>query len=468
MRKVVKILLAVALLPILLMGCSKGSSESADLVVIGGGGAGMSAALEASEGGAKVIILEKMEILGGNTIRSTGGFNAIGTTVQEEAGIEDNMDIYMGDLLKGDYTEYDESLVRVFAENSQNTYEWITGLGVDLSEVVNSAGNSVKRLHRPSGGAAVGIEITKVLSSTVEKDENITVKKATEAREIVLDDQGAVKAIKIKDKDGKESTIDTKAIVIATGSYGANPEMIEKYRADLKGFTTTNHSGAQGDGIRMAEEVGAELVKMDDITIHPTVAVDKGIMISEGVRGTGAIVVNHDGKRFVSESDPSNTISESIFSQDEKSAFIVFDDGIRNNMGAIETYIKQGIITEGETLEELGEKLGIKDLHAFKETVERYNGFVENGKDEDFDRPNIEATLKTGPFYGSKIAPAVHGTKGGIKITEKTEVVKNDESVIEGLFASGECTGGVRGVADSIIFGRVSGKSVLEYLAETK
>lgn len=475
-------LLIILMLSLTLIGCSSNNSveegkkdveevvgnellgEETDLVVIGGGGSGISAALEASKGGAKVVLLEKMAMLGGNTNRSTGGYNAIGTDIQENEGIVDSKEIYLNDVLKEDSSEYERLLAETFADNSLETYNWLKDLGLELSEVANSAGNSVKRLHRPEGGAAIGVEVVKVLKDAITEDENITVALNTSATKLLTSEDGSIVGVEYEDADGNKGSIKTKAVVIATGSYGNNPEIIEKYRPDLKGSITTNHPGATGEGILMAEEIGAELYNMDDITIHPTVNVDKGMMISEGVRGSGAIVINTDGERFIAEGDPSNAISEAIFSQDEAVAFVLFDQGVRENMAAIESYINQGLIVEADTLEELAEEIGIKDANKLVETVTRYNEFAANKKDEDFDRQNIEVELKTGPYYASKIAPAIHGVKGGIKINEKTEVIGVDGNIIEGLFSSGECTGGVRGVADSIIFGRIAGKTALNLI----
>lgn len=482
MKKVLSLILVMMIVPLILVGCNDGKLveegeisesqkgetealvEEADLIVIGGGGSGMSAALEASKAGAKVVILEKMNILGGNTIRSTGGYNAIGTDVQVAEGIDDNKEIYLKDVLKEDSTDYERMLAETFADNSLETYNWLKELGLKLTEVANSAGNSVKRLHRPEGGAAIGVEIVKLLKETVMEDEHITVALNTSATKLITGENGSVVGVEYKTDDGKIGTIKSKAVIIATGSYGNNPELIEKYRPDLKESITTNHPGATGEGILMAEEIGAELYNMDDITIHPTVNVDKGLMISEGVRGSGAIVVNTKGERFIAEGDPSNAISKAIFNQDDSVAFVVFDQGVRDNMAAIENYIKQGLIVEANSLEELAEEVGIKDGTALIDTVEKYNIFASNKKDDDFDRQNIEVELKTGPYYATKIAPAIHGVKGGIKINERTEVLGTDGNVIEALFSSGECTGGVRGVADSIIFGRIAGKSALELI----
>src|SRR5699024_5964608 len=153
-----------------------------------------------------------------------------------------------------------------------------------LVEVANSAGNSVKRLHRPEGGAPIGVEVVKTLREAVTEDENITVSLQTSATKLLTSDDGDVIGVEYKTDYGNTGSIKSKAVVISTGSYGNNPELIEQYRPDLKGSITTNHPGATGEGILMAEEAGAELHNMDDITIHPTVNVDKGMMISEGVR----------------------------------------------------------------------------------------------------------------------------------------------------------------------------------------
>ena len=219
-------------------------NQQADIVVIGAGGAGMTAAIQAVQDGATdVIVLEKMPVTGGNTTRSTGGLNAAGTQYQEAEGIEDSVELFVEDTMKGGKELNDKELVTVMAENSNDALEWVNDLGADLTVVGIFGGASVKRIHRPSDTSAVGPVLVKTLNQTLEKL-NIPVLLETKAEKILLDDKGAVCGVTAADKDGKEFTIDCTAVILATGGFGANSDMVVEYNSALAGFATTNHSGA--------------------------------------------------------------------------------------------------------------------------------------------------------------------------------------------------------------------------------
>ena len=209
---------------------------------------------------------------------------------------------------------------------------------------------------------------------------------------------------------------------------------------------------------------------MDQIQTHPTVVPVKNIMITEAVRGNGAIVVNREGKRFEQEMTTRDVMSAAILKQTGKTAFLVFDQGVRDSLKAIESYAKQGLLTEGATVGELAQKLNIPaaDLEA---TVTRYNAFVDAKKDADFNRANMPRKLETAPFYAVEIGPAVHHTMGGIKIDTDAEVINESGSAVPGLYAAGEVTGGVHGanrlggnaMADIAVFGRIAGTNAAAY-----
>lgn len=491
-RKSIALLIVCALLMGLLAGCGgSGSSSSssasepasssgsepasqdqaADIVVIGAGGAGMTAAIQAVQDGAtNVVIVEKMPITGGNTTRSTGGLNACATKYQEADGIEDSVELFVEDTMVGGKELNDKELVTVMAENSAAAVDWVNEIGGDLSVVGMFGGASVKRIHRPSDTSAVGPMLVKALNNKV-AELGIPVLLNTKADAINVDENGNVTGVAVTGPNGSY-TINAKAVVLATGGFGANAEMVEKYKADLAGFGTTNHAGATGDGIAMAEAVGAAFVDMEQIQTHPTVNPDTQTMYTEGVRGNGAILVNLEGKRFVDELETRDVVSAAILEQTDGISYMLFDQTVRDSLSAIESYINAGIVEEGDTVEELAEKIGV-DPAALAETISSYTGYVTSGTDPDFGRTSMESKLDAPKYYACLCAPAIHHTMGGVKINTSCEVLNTEGNAIGGLFAAGEITGGVHGanrlggnaVTDIVVFGRIAGSSAEAYVA---
>lgn len=443
---------------------------SCDIVVIGAGGAGLSASIKASQGGAKVILLEKQGTVGGNTISATGGLNAAETSVQKKLGIADSKDQFYKDTMKGGYNLNNPELVRNMVEEAPETVDWLISVGVDLSDVGKMAGSTNSRTHRPQGGAAVGAHMVPVLEKAA-VNAGVDLRESSKVVDIIKKDGRAAGVI--VEKNGKKYTISAKAVIIATGGFGANPDMVVKYKSDLKGFGTTNHKGATGDAFAWIEKFNAGLTQMDQIQTHPTVVPSNGMMITEAVRGNGAIMINREGKRFGSEMATRDVMSVAVLSQTGGTAYLVFDTSVRKSLKAIEGYIKQGLLTEGETPEELAKKLGIP-AEALVETIKRYNGFVASGNDGDFGRKGSEMprALSEGPYFAVEVAPAIHHTMGGIVINKKAEVLDVNGRPVPGLYAAGEVTGGIHGgnrlggnaVADICVYGKIAADSALEFI----
>jgi fumarate reductase flavoprotein subunit len=470
MNKKVKALLSGLLLAGMSMVTSA-ADESTDVLVIGGGGAGLSAAIAAKENGANVIIVEKMPMLGGNTNYATGGLNASETELQKQKGVHDTNQKFYDDTMKGGKFKNNPSLVKVMTEKSAEIVKWLGEKGADLTDLGRMAGQGEDRTHRPKGGAPVGPDMVDALATVTEK-ENITTKLKTKAVDIQND--GNKKIVTVEGPDGKTYEIEAKSVVIATGGFGANPDMVVKFVPELKGFGTTNHPGATGDGIGLAEKVGADFVDMKEIQTHPTVVPKVNYMITEAVRGNGAILVNRDGKRFVNELETRDVVSKAELDQKGGTAYLVFDDGVRQSLKAIDGYKKRNLLTEGATPEELANKLNIP-ADEFKATIDKYNKFVNDKKDAEFDRNSLPRTLVTGPFYAVEVGPAIHHTMGGITINEKTEVQSNGKTV-PGIYAAGEVTGGVHGanrlggnaMTDITVFGKIAGEQAAEYSKTVK
>ncbi len=438
-----------------------------DVVIVGSGGAGLSAAVEAHDNGSKVLVLEKMAVVGGNTNYATGGLNAAETSVQKQKGIQDTKQSFIDDTMKGGKNINNPELVKVLADKGADTVDWLIALGADLSDVGRLAGATNQRAHRPTGGAAVGSHLVKVLKAAVES-RKIEIRTENKVIEI-LHDNNIVKGVKVQTPDGTYN-VNAKAVVIATGGFGANPDLLVKYQPSLKGFGTTNHPGATGDAIDLVTPLNVAFVDMKEIQTHPTVVPVKNEMITEAVRGNGAILVNRSGKRFINELETRDVVSEATLKQDQKTAFLVFDKGVRDSLKAIEDYIKGGYVLEGATIEEVAKKANI-DGAALAETVKKYDSFVSAKKDSDYGRADLPRKLDKGPYYMIEVGPAVHHTMGGIKIDTNTEVLDNNGKVVSGLFAAGEVTGGVHGanrlggnaVADITVFGRIAGKQAAAF-----
>ena len=497
---------------------AKDIEETVDVVVVGAGGAGMTAAITATDAGKKVIVVESQPIAGGNSVRSTGGMNAAKTPYQdknefkEAAGVEktlataaekfadnatitalaatvksqwdsyqanpqgyfDSVELMELDTLIGGKGKNNPELVKALAENSAAAIEWLASIGADVKNVGAFGGASVKRIHRPVNAdgkvTAVGAYIVPILEKNLQ-DRNVQFLFDTTANEIIMKDGKAV-GIKATGKDGNKVTINAKSVVIATGGFGANAEMVEKYKPELKGFATTNAEGAQGQGIDMATAVGAATVDMDQIQIHPTVHIEEdgnAHLITEGLRGDGAILVNAEGKRFYDEVSTRDKVSAAIIAQPEKSAWLVVDQSMVDKSAVIAGYIKSGYTVTGATYEELAKAMGV-DETTFVSTMNTWNQAVEAKSDAEFNRTSFANPLTTAPYYAIKITPAVHHTMGGIVINPKAEVLNEKGEAISGLFAAGEVTGGVHGanrlggnaVADFTVFGRIAGQSAAD------
>ena len=442
-----------------------------DVVIVGAGGAGLTAAVRATQDGAKVLVLEKMPFAGGNSLKASGGMNCAGAKFQEAAGVTDSgVPEFIEDTMNGGHGINDLALVTTMAENSAEAVNWLESIGAPLPKVAATGGTVHKYLHSPEDGSPVGAYLIAKLSEEAEK-QGIEIMLNTTATEIIMAD-GAAAGVMAEDA-GHVYTVNAGAVILATGGFGANFELMCSFNPSLANAVTTNHPGATGDGIMMAEAVGAATVDMDQIQLHPTVYQATSMLVSEKMRSLGAILVNHEGKRFTNDLATRDAVSNAELQQTGGYAWIIFDQNLVDQNKSAAQYIEQGMAVTGDTYEALAQAMDV-DAAAFVETMNTWNQAVADGEDKEFGRNNgMDADLSTAPFYAIQIAPGIHHTMGGIKIDTDTQVISTEGSVIPGLFAAGETTGGVHGgnriggnaVCDFVVFGRIAGLNAAEYAA---
>ena len=492
-----------------------------DVLIIGAGGAGMTAAITAADAGMKVVVLESQPAVGGNSVKSTGGMNAAKTSFQdanefgEEAGVEktlaaakenwadnetitalaakvqeqwdaykadpqgyfDSTELFALDTMIGGKGINDPELVNTLVNNTADAIDWLATQDIKLTDVASFGGASVKRIHRPLNEegkvVSVGAYTVPLLEAACQKRENITLMTDTTAIALVPDENGACIGALAMGKTGNSITVAADAVVLTTGGFGANLDMVEAYKPELKGFMTTNAAGIQGQGILMAAELGAATVDMDQIQIHPTVQADTASLITEGLRGDGAILVNKNGERFIDEVGTRDVVSAAEIAQPDSFSWLVVDQKMVDASSVIQGYINRGLMLSGDTYEALAEALGIP-ADTFAATMNTWNDYVAEKNDPDFGRTSFANPLDTAPFYAVKVTAGIHHTMGGLKIDPDTHVIDESGNIIPGLFAAGEVTGGVHGgnrlggnaVADFVVFGRIAGAQAAAYAAE--
>ena len=492
-----------------------------DVVIVGAGGAGMTAALQAVDAGVNsVIVVEKAGSTGGNTSRATGGMNAAKTVYQDKnewsdattqavektiatakekygdqigdliatveaqfeeykanpTGYFDSVELFALDTMVGGKCLNNLDLVMTLTGNSAEAIDWLATKNATLTDVGSFGGASVKRIHRATTEdgktTPVGAYLVKVLTADVDAESKIDLRVNTAATELVMEDGKAV-GVKVKNENG-EYTIHAKAVILASGGFGADLDRVAKWKPELEGFVTTNAPTITGDGIDMATAVGAATVDMDQIQIHPSVYTETTTaLITEGIRGDGAILVNQEGKRFVNELETRDNVSAAELAQEGGYAYTILDQKMMDASSTYNGYFTKGYAVQADTYEELAEKLGI-DPATFTATMEAWNKAVADQKDDEFGRLSFAAALDTAPYYAIKVSPGIHHTMGGVKINTNAEVLTEAGDVIPGLYAAGEVTGGVHGanrlggnaVADIVVFGRIAAQNAAAYIAK--
>ncbi len=456
--------------------------ETADVVVIGSGFAGLTAAIEARNAGASVIILEKMKARGGNSIISDGGIAAAGTPMQEKAGIEDSPELMYSDMLKAGLGLNYPELVREVAEKSNEVLQWsIDYLGVEyLDRVDQFGGHSVPRCYTAlnvSGSTIIKRQLAKVHELGME------VKTQMYLKTFIRDSEGRVCGVLVrngydhKNKDrGSDKTIKArKAVILATGGFGADiafrvaqdPRLTEK-------IDTTNKRFATAEALKEALKLGATPVHLSQIQLGPWASPDEkgfgvGPAFSDYIVFLYGIVVDPiSAKRVVNELADRKTVSDTILTVGQPCIGIADKMAVERSGWTIDRCLRKGVVKQFSQLEELASYYGLP-YDALTVTVEKYNDYVKSKLDEEFGKPFPPKTAPMiyPPYYGIRLWPKVHHTMGGVQINVRGQVIDLNQKPIKGLYAAGEVTGGVHGacrlgscaITDCLVFGRISGRN---------
>ena len=453
--------------------------SSYDVVVIGAGGAGFSAAIEAKNAGANVVLLEKMPAVGGNSLISGAEMNAAKNWVQPKLGInDDSPELHAEDTYKGGDMKGDMNVIKVMTHNALDAAKWCRDyLGVRFEDdnLFFFGGHSRKRALIPVGHTGTEF-ITKFQAKADEL--GIPVITNMKAEELIKDKSGRVVGVKAT-MNGASYTFNAKGgVVLATGGFGANPEMVKKYNPKIdERFKTTDAPGTTGEALYMAERAGAQLVNMGYIQTYPICDPISGVIeLIADARFDGAIMLNQEGKRFVEELQRRDVLSEAILKQTGGYCWVLWNDKIgpisntvKEHPTEYEAFTKQGIMATCDDLKCVADFTKIP-FDSLKGTVNRVSSMTGKGNDKDFNHRSGLVDMTQGKYYVIKAVPSVHHTMGGVRINEKAQALTAEGKAIPGLWAAGEVTGVTHGTnrlggnayTDIIVFGRIAGKAAAE------
>ena len=374
----------------------------------------------------------------------------------------------------GDYLGNLE-LIKEFADQAPVTLGWLESLGVDVNPTVTMCVGALwQRSHSVVDNTNIGYGYIHALDETAKAKENITFLFETAATELITDDTGRVTGVKAVGNDGTSYTLNAaKGVILATGGFGGDLEKVREIRPDIpESIRTTSISACTGDGIWMAQAVGADTVDLDQIQLYPLASAVDGSTGYAMVGPTTAMYVNPKGERYVNENERRDVLAKAAFDQGGV-IYCISDSTAANNtrdINVVEYAVAKGDAYKADTLEGLAEQLGM-DPAVFVDTVNKFNSYVDNESDPDFGRtiygPNLK--VETAPFYASPRSPSVHHTMGGLKIDGSAHVISTEGEIIPGLFAAGETTGGLHGsnrlggnaIADCLTFGRIAGEAAM-------
>ena len=499
-------------------GITKGS---ADLIIVGAGGAGLSAAVTAKDLGVKnVLVLEKMPVIGGNTLRCASAFNAadpdrqkalpMTETLKEavvkainEKPVSEEHAKLMADV-KAKYEAYLKSgsktlfdcpewhalqtynggdkvgqipLIRQYSNNVLDTLHWMQSKGSPVMDRVSQgAGALWQRTHQLDAPAGLGL-IDPLYQAAVKQGVNF--KLGMRVQDLILNDKGRVIGVTATDKVGNKYEFTSKdGVILATGGYSQNKEMRQKSAPHLTSeMVSTNQPGATGDGIIIATRHGADTTGMNYVQVYPLATPGTGALQGRARKMSGlddVIDVNKNGERFVKEDARRDEFVAAIKKQPGGVVYDINDSSIVKPLNSfnedVETLVSIGRIYKADSLADLAKQLGMP-ADKLEATVAEFNKMVEAKKDPKFGRKLFDRPIVKPPFYATPRAPSVHHTMGGLQISTNAQVLDKNGKPIPGLYAAGEVTGGIHGsnrlggnaTADVLTFGRIAAKSAVAH-----
>ncbi len=453
--------------------------KTVDVVVIGAGGAGLTAAVQAHMNGATVLVLEKMPKVGGNTILSGGALNAVDDRSEMAIKMNDSVELHYEQTLAGGDYQGIPSLVHILVANAWDAVEWVKALGMKFveGETFTVTGGMWPRAHKPADPVGTGFFNT--YNAYIDSHEGIELMLNTKADELLVDEFGRVIGVKATGETGNTVTVlANKGVVMAAGGFGASVELRQAFNtqwADLgASIPTTNHPGATGDGIKMLMKVNADMLQMGNIQLLPIGDPQTGSLSGNIEFGVDSrIFVNKEGNRFVNEGGRRDEMTKALFEQTDNYMWMIMDSDKyptgeeKNNFNeSINSLIAEGRAFKGETLEDLAKTIDVP-YENLKAALDDYNKHCETLEADAFGRTLYGTPIDNGPFYAAGRVPTVHHTMGGVHINEYAQVLSETQQVIPGLYAAGEVVGGIHGanrlggnaLTDLLVFGRIAGES---------
>ncbi|WP_034601283.1 FAD-binding protein [Clostridiisalibacter paucivorans] len=430
-------------------------NETTQLVIVGAGPAGISSAIEAAESGVEdVILLEKLDILSGNGKFDMLIFDLINSKVQREDGLEFTVE----DFIKSKEGKVMDSPERIeaWAKGAYELDEWFRDMGINLNYYYD------EKTHMAEEDEYAGEHIHDKLEEKI-KELDIDVRTGNKGTDLIIED-GKATGVKVQCKEGTYD-IYADAVVIATGGFSNNKELLAKYKPGVENLMTSNQMGTTGDFIPVFEKYNFKIANMDDMKIfNPAMVKNRELT---GARGDGFLFVNEEGDRFIAENEKDELkLGLEILRQPNKKVFYIYDQPLAESFYRLEKHNKLDYHIKADTLEELAEKLEINSENLL-DTVEMYNKAVAGEIEDSFrDEPCERPFAAEGPYYGVQIQSAIHMTKGGVVANEKTQVLDTNNQVIEGLYAAGEVTATSGIFKEAFIFGRISGQEAAKYIVD--
>ncbi len=507
MKRIIATLLSLALVLTAMVMPATAETADADIIIVGAGGAGLSAAIHAAEAGAqKVIVLEMTAKTGGALNFTSGSMSAAGTIIQKEEGIEDTVESYVADIINNgdDFGgQPNEKLIRVYANDAAEVFDWLyenglkdaTWRGAKAVFAPEHALYSIKRTYKPAAtDPNYKSAAHQVLDKLVAADERIEIITLTTAKELVANEKGQITGVKAVGPNGEVTYTSRNGVIVCTGGYSSNGKLMGQYSDYGEYYLQGGAPGADGYGIYMMQKVGAGVVAMDAIPTFPMGLISKtdptkGQIASTYTWKTGGIVVNNEGNRFCNETEETVSIREvALEKQPEAVQYDIYTDKILADLmqtGSsifMKFYFYEGgagehVMYAADSIEELAEKIGVP-AENLKKTVETYNAAVDAGVDAEFGR-KLDGTdnnynlainkIEGDKYYAIRLHALCVMTLGGVTANENMQVLDEDGNVIPGLYAAGECVGGIwgkfvsggTGVMGPIVFGRIAARHAM-------